>query len=512
MTRRALVVGGGHNGLVCAAYLARAGLAVTLLERRDRLGGACVTEPLWPGYRVSRAAYVLSLFRPEIARELELERHGLALLPRVPSSLTPLADGRALVLGLGAAEDAASIAQFSHRDAARFAEYERWLETIAAALEPLLDDAPRWRGLARAGLALGRRSADALRLLAGPARPILEEWFESEPLRATLATDAIIGAFAPPSARGTGYVLFHHVMGALGGRRGVWAYVRGGMGALSDALAAAARAAGAELRTNAEVVALRCADGRARGVALASGEELDADLVVSGADLARTAAWVEDASARAAFPRLDLESPVVKINAALRELPRFRAFERAPFPPCGTIHLGPTDLDGIERAYADAAAGRVSSLPVVELTLPSTLDDSLAPPGRHVASLFVQYAPVLPADDAAWPHVRDLVRDRALAAVEALAPGFTASIEHLEVLAAPDLEQIFGLSGGNIFHGAMTPQRMFRLRPSARLAPYRSPVPGLWLCGSATHPGGGVLGAPGRNAAREIVRALGGAR
>ncbi len=261
-------------------------------------------------------------------------------------------------------------------------------------------------------------------------------------------------------------------------------------------------------RLSAPVVALRCRDGRARGVALESGEELEADLVVSGADPARTAALVEDAALRAAFPRLDVASPVVKINAALRELPRFAALRQSGLPPCGTIHVGPTDLDGIERAYADAAAGRVSTLPVVELTLPSTLDDSLAPPGRHVASLFVQYAPVLPADDARWPHVRDLVRERALAAVEALAPGFTASIEQLEVLAAPELETIFGLSGGNIFHGAMTPQRMFRLRPSLRLAPYRTPVAGLWLCGAGTHPGGGVLGAPGRNAAREIVRAL----
>jgi phytoene dehydrogenase-like protein len=293
-------------------------------------------------------------------------------------------------------------------------------------------------------------------------------------------------------------------MGDLGGRRGVWSYVRGGMGALSEALAAAASAAGAELRTNAEVVALRRRDGRACAVALASGEELDADVVVSGADLARTAAWVDGDGVD--FPRLDVRSPVVKINVALDELPRFPALRDVV--PCGTIHLGPTDLAGIERAYADAAAGRVSSLPVVELTLPSTLDDSLAPPGRHVASLFVQYAPVLPADHPDWPHVRERVRERALAAVEALAPGFTASIRHLDVLAAPDLEAIFGLGGGNIFHGAMTPSRMFRLRPSPWLRPYRSPVPGLWLCGSATHPGGGVLGAPGRNAAREILRAL----
>lgn len=518
MTQRILIVGGGHNGLVCAAYLARAGRAVTLLERRELLGGACVTETLWPGYRVSRAAYVLSLFRPAIARELALERHGLRLLPRSPASVTPLPDGRALVLGAGGSRDVEEIARFSPRDASRWPDFERWLEHVADAVEPLLDDAPpsfagfgarnllRWGRLGRAGLRLGGRIPETLRLLLGPARALLEEYFESEPLRATLATDAIIGAFAPPSMPGTGYVLFHHLMGTLGGKRGVWAYVAGGMGALSDALASAAREAGAELRTNAEIVAIRTRDGRACGVALADGETLDGDLVVSGMDLARTAALVDDAARAAEFPRSDQRSPVVKLNLALGELPRFRVRDRDSLPLNGTIHVGPIDLDGIERAFGDAASGRVSELPVVELTLPSTLDPSLAPPGKHVASIFAQYAPVLPPNDPRWPDLRDAMRDRAIAAIETLAPGFKASIEHLEVLAAPDLEQIFGLTGGNIFHGAMTPDRLLFMRPSAALAPYRTPLAGLWLCGSATHPGGGVMGAPGRNAAREILR------
>src|SRR5258706_271810 len=521
MAPRALVVGGGHNGLICAAYLARTGLAVTLLERRPIVGGACVTEELWPGYRVSRAAYVLSLFRPVIAEELELARHGLRLLPRVPASITPLEAGGALVLGGAPRADCAEIEQFPRRDAGRYRRYEAWLEGIAGLLEPLLDDAPphlwsndatntaRWRKLARTGVSLARGPglASSARVLFGSARAVLEDWFESEPLRATLATDAIIGAFAPPSALGTGYVLFHHCMGRAGGRRGVWAYVAGGMGALSEALAAAARAAGALVRTGAEVVAIQSKAGRASGVALANGETLDADFVISGADPARTAALVEP-SLRRRFPVLDQRSPVVKLNLALGELPRFRARGSEKLPLSGTIHLGPTDLDGIERAYAAAAAGRVPELPVVELTIPSVVDPSLAPQGRHVASIFAQYAPVLPADDARWPEVREALRDRALAAVESLAPGFTASILHMEVLAAPELEREFGLTAGNIFHGAMQPERLLLRRPSARLRPYRTPLPGLWSCGSSTHPGGGVMGAPGRNAALELLASL----
>ena len=477
---------------------------MTVLERRPLLGGACVTEELWPGYRVSRGAYVLSLLRPVIAEDLGLAKHGLRLLPRVPSSITPLADGRALVLGLEPREDFAEIERFSRRDAEAYRRYEAWLEGIAGALEPLLDEPgpTRWRALRRAGLALARGPGlrSSARLLLGPARAVLEEWFESEPLRSTLATDAIIGAFAPPSARGTGYVLFHHVMGEAGGRRGVWTYVAGGMGALSESLAAAARAAGAVIRTGAEVKVIMTRDGRAHGVALASGETLDADFVVSGSDAARTASWLEDARLRRALPESDYRSPVVKLNLALGQLPRFRA-RGGELPLTGTIHLGPTDLDGIERAWAEAAAGRVPEVPIAELTIPSTVDPSLAPPGRHVASIFAQYAPVLPADDPRWPEVSDAFRDAVLRAVESLAPGFTASIEHMEVLAAPDLERVFGLTGGNIFQGAMHPVELLRRRA-------RTPLPGLWLCGASTFPGGGVMGAPGRNAALELLASL----
>jgi phytoene dehydrogenase-like protein len=514
-SQRVVVIGAGHNGLTCAAYLARAGFEVRVFERREQLGGACSTEELWPGHRVSRAAYVLSLLRPRIAAELELAAHGLALVPRVPASFTPLGDGRSLVLGAGAREDAAEIARFSPADALAYPAYEAWLERVAAALDPLLDLPPpelrargarsAWRA-ARAALALGRGLPRALQLLLGAARPLLEEVFESEPLRSTLATDAVIGAFAGPSTPGTGYVLFHHVMGETGGRRGVWAYVRGGMGRLAEAIAGAARAAGARIQTGCEVQRIRTRAGRALGVVLESGEEVDADAVVSGADPLRTLRAIDPASAvpapaRRALEALDLRSPVVKLNLALGELPRFRVRDRERAPLGGTIHLGPSDLDGLERAFGDAAAGRVSELPLVELTIPSVLDDSLAPPGRHVASIFAQYAPALPAGDARWPELREQMARRALAAVEALAPGFERSIEHMEVLAAPDLEREFGLSGGHIFHGAMTPERLLSGRPAPGWKGYRTPVAGLYLCGAGTHPGGGIMGACGRNAA-----------
>ena len=519
------VVGGGHNGLVCAAYLARAGLRVTLLERRPLFGGACVSEELWPGYRVSRAAYVVSLFRPRIARELALERHGLALLPRSPSSFTPLPDGRSLVLGTDAAQNEAEIARFSKRDAERFGPYEALLEKIAAAAEPLLDVPPPdlrlrrpadlvpWWRAGRAALALGRELPRALRLMLAPARELLCEWFDSEPLRATLATDAVIGAFASPSTPGTGYVLFHHVMGSLTGHRGVWAYVRGGMGALSDALAAAARAAGAELRIEAPVAGLRRGSAGVNGVVLEDGSEIACDAVVSALDPSSTMALLGDGELPPPYARalatIDYRSPVVKINLALRELPRFRVRDRDTVPLQATIHVGANDLDALERAYDDARAGRVSEQPIVELTIPSTLDSSLAPEGRHVASIFAQYAPALPFDHPDWPALRQQMGERAIGSIEEVAPGFRDSIEHIEVLAPPDLERIFGLTGGNIFHGAMTPDRLLMMRPVPDWARYRTPVPGLWMCGSGTHPGGGVMGAPGRNAAREIAADLG---
>jgi len=528
MPPRALVVGAGHNGLAAGAYLARAGVPVRVLERRARVGGACTTEPLGPGFRVSRAAYVAGLLRPALLRELDLARHGLHLLRREPSSFTVLPDGRSLLLGSDPAANREAIRSFSPRDAARFADYEAFLDRVARVLEPLLDApppdpaAPRLRDTRptlRAVRALLRARRDlprALALLLGPARSALEGWFESEPLRGTLATDAIIGAWASPSTPGTGYVLLHHVMGETFGARGVWAYVRGGMGALSEALAAAARAAGAEIELEAPVRRITVEAGRATGVELEDGRALPAGLVLSGADPHHTFLGLVGREHlppefAAAIGTLDFRSPSLKINWALDRAPRFRARPQEGTGPHhhGTIHLGATDLDALDRSFEAAERGRLPERPMVELTVPSSLDDTLAPRGRHVAGAFVQHVPWDPAHDGGWDAARDALANRVQALVDEVAPGFSDSVLHREVLAPPDLEREFGLRGGNIFHGAMTLDRLGPLRPVPGWSRHRPPVAGLYLCGAGTHPGGGVMGACGRNAAGEVLRDLG---
>lgn len=518
-----VIIGAGHNGLVAAAYLAEGGLRVLVLERRPIVGGAAVTEELHPGFRFSRASYVLSLFRPEIVKHLALERHGLTLLPRDPSSFTPLPDGRSLLLGSDGASNQREIAKFSARDARRFPEYEAMLDRAARKLEPLLDRTPpnlanrrpadfvRMARMGLWGLGLGEELADILQLLTGSARTLLERWFESDVLKATLATDAIIGAMVSPRAPGTAYVLLHHVMGETGGRRGVWAYVRGGMGALSEAIATAARERGARIETDAPVRGVLLDDGRAVGVRLESGREVAARAVISNADPATT--FLKLAPEHALPPdfrdrvrAIDVASPSVKINVALSELPNFKARPGLTAGPHhrGTIHVSPTQ-DYIEEAYADAHAGRTSRNPVLEITLPSVLDETLAPRGCHVMSMFVQYGPYA-LSGTSWDAEREAFGDRCLAVLAEYAPNVSRSVVFREVLAPPDQERIFGMTGGNIFHGAMNPDQLFSMRPVPGYADYRTPLENLYLCGAGTHPGGGVLGACGRNAAREVLR------
>jgi phytoene dehydrogenase-like protein len=394
---------------------------------------------------------------------------------------------------------------------------------LAELIEPLTLETPPdpvnarvadlWQGVKLARRLYGARG-DAMRLseiFLEPATRMLDRWFESEPLRATLATDAIIGAFAPPSHPGTAYVLFHHVMGETGGKRGVWGYVRGGMGALTEALASAARDLSVDIACEAPVTAIRVADGRVQGVVLADGREVRASVVASCIDAAQTFTRLIDPATlpddfRAAIDHIDYGSAAAKINLTLAEPPDFRALPgREPGPQHrGTIHIAPT-IDEIERAYDDAKWGKPSRRPILECTIPSVVDDSLTPPGRHLMSMFVQYAPYELAEST-WDQQRDAFADTCIDLLTEYAPNFRNAVIDRQVLTPVDLERTFGLTGGNIFQGAMSPAQLFSRRPVPGWCQYRTPIDGLYLCGSAAHPGGGVIGAAGYNAARTMLK------
>ena len=524
MNYDAIVIGGGHNGLVTACYLARAKWQVLVLERRYVVGGACVTEETFPGFKVSTAAYVNSLFRPEIIRDLRLTDYGFEAIERNPASFSPFLDGRYLMLGTGSARDVDEIAKFSRRDAENYPRYEAMLERVASVVEPTLTQMPpnlvhpslgqlleagkMGRALQRLGPAMG----EAVEVLTGAARPILDRWFESEELKGTIATDAIIGAFMAPSMPGTAYVLFHHVMGETNGKRGVWSYVRGGMGGLTQALAAAAKDLGVEIRTEAEVARILTRGNRVTGVALTNGEEFTAKRVASGVDCHLTFEQLLDPATlptdfRDAVARISYSSASCKINVALERLPSFTALPgHEPGPQhLGTVHLCP-DQDFIERAYDDAKFGNFSREPVVECTMPSALDSTVAPPGKHLMSMFTQYAPYRLKDGPWTDALRNEYADRCFDVVERYAPGFKDSVIDRQILTPVDLETTFGLTGGSIFQGAMPLHQLFAFRPVPGFASYSTPIRGLFLCGAAAHPGGGVMGASGWNAARVMLR------
>lgn len=535
-TYDSLIIGAGHNGLVCAAYLAKAGRRVLVLERRGVVGGAAVTEEIAPGYRSSTASYVISLLLPEIERELRLAEHGYKVLPRSPSSFTPFKDGRSLLMGPDAAMNRREIAKFSARDAEAFPRYEALLTRIAEHLEPALMDTPpdllplpsewrargfmdRLRNLRRGGALyralkkLGDALPEAIEILTGAATPVLDRWFESPELKGTLATDAIIGSFSPPSAPGSGYVLLHHVMGMAGGARGVWGYVEGGMGALTQAMARSVQSLGVEIRCDADVEQILVENGRACGVRLANGEVIRAQQLASNATAQVTFEKLLPPehlpeAFRRAVQRIDYASAAVKINLAITELPQFTCMpdrHGAVGPEHrGTIHINALPED-IERAYEDARRGMPSERPVIEMVIPTSVDTTLAPPGHHIVNLFVQYAPYTLAS-ANWDAWRDKFADRCIAQIGEHAPNFAASVLHREVLAPPDLEARFNLTGGNIFQGAMPLHQLFSFRPVPGWSDYATPVKGLFLCGAAAHPGGGVMGACGRNAAQAMLR------
>ena len=488
-----VIVGGGHNGLVAAAYLARAGKRVLVLERRERVGGAAVTEEPWPGFRVSTASYLVSLLRGEIVRDLELERFGYRVYPKDPPFFTPFPDGRYLFMWQDTARTVEEIAKFSRRDAAAFPKYDAHVEHLAEQMDALLlREAPDDVG-------------DDLRgVMDLSVAEFLDCWFESDEVKVTLATDGVIGANGGAYTPGTAYVLLHHCMGMAAGRRGLWGYVRGGMGALSEAIAASAKAHGAEIRVNAAVSKILVKDGRAKGVVLESGEEISAAAVASNLDPRATFLKLMDQrDLPAEFVRTiqeyRCEGTSLKMNLALDGLPEFRALPGAPGPQHrATIHLCPS-IDYVERAWQDARAGRPSKNPMLEIGLPSMYDPTLAPEGKHVMSVFLQYAPYT-LRGATWDQLRHSYAERVLDVIEEYAPNIRSIVRERQVLTPVDIEHRFGMTGGNIFHGELSADQLFAKRPG-----YRTPVSDLFLCGSGTHPGGGVMGASGYNAARAML-------
>ncbi len=521
----AIIVGGGHNGLVTAALLAKAGLQVLVLERRDLVGGCAVTEEIWPGYRVSTAAYLISLLQERVVRELELERFGYHADPKDPPFFSAFPDGRHFFMWKDMKETQKEMARFSARDAERFPQYEALIERLAVIVESMLletppDFPPKGVGSVVDYLKLAARFrrleardlAALVKVFTQSASDFLDEWFESDEVKVTLATDGVIGANGGPRSPGTAYILLHHCMGGVGGRRGVWGFVRGGMGAVSEAIAGSARSRGAVIRTSAAVERILVEGGRAAGVALEGGEEIRARIVASNLDPKTTfLRLIEKRHLPEEFAggirKFRCEGTSMKINLALSGLPDFAAFPGAPGPHHrATMHICPT-MEYVERAWDDAKYGLPSGSPLLELTIPTMYDASLAPAGRHIMGIFLQYAPYT-LRGTSWDALRDTYADRVIDIIDGYAPGFRRLVVERQALSPLDLERRFGIAGGNIFHGEMSLDQMFVMRPLAGWARYRTPVAGLYLCGSGAHPGGGVMGAPGYNCAREIVKDL----
>ncbi len=523
------IIGGGHNGLVTAAYLAGAGLHVVVLEKNAVVGGAAMTEEFHPGFRNSVGAYTVSLLSPKVIADLDLRRHGLRIVERPVANFWPIDATRGLVLPYGLTNRQKAIAQVSKADAERLPAYEAALDRAAAHLRDLTLRTPPNVGASVVDMLrnapLGRRlyglSLDDKRLLLDlftkSAAQFLAQWFESDIVKGAFAFDGIVGAYASPYTPGTAYVLLHHCFGEVNGKAGVWGHAIGGMGAITHAMAKAAEAHGAVIRTNATVAMLRTTEQTATGVILADGEEIRAKVVASNIQpkLLFRAYVPQDAiddATRRRFTSIETGSGTFRMNLALSELPDFRSHPGTNFQPhhASGIVIGPT-LAYLERAYLDSRRDGWSAEPVVEMLIPSTLDDSLAPKGQHVASLFVQHvAPRLPAgrswaDETEKARFADLVIDT----VTKHAPNFRASILGRQVLSPLDLELRFGLVDGDIFHGQLSLAQLFSARPVLGHADYRMPVKGLYLCGSGAHPGGGVTGIPGHNAAREILKDFG---
>jgi phytoene dehydrogenase-like protein len=520
--RDVVIVGGGHNGLACAAYLAKAGLDVVVVEKRDIVGGAATTEEPWPGYRVSSASYVVSLMPPRIVRELDLKRHGYEVSIVTPDYFVPFPDGTSLTLWGDVSRDSAAIAGFSERDANAYVEFDRYFDHAARLLKDLMfvvppninvRELPKWAATAgKFRKWSGRDVHEIVRLFTMSAADFLDEWFEDDRVKGALATQAIIGAWAGPMTPGSAYVLMHHWIGEIDGHAGAWGWVKGGMGGVSQAMARSAESAGAEIRTDAEVdrIAIN-ASGRAVGVALLDGTLIRSQRVVSSAHPVTTYLSLIGAERLPGDVVRDVErfrtrSGSVKLNVALSELPEFPSWEEETSVHRGLVANSPS-IEYLERAWDDAKYGRMSEHPYVEVVFPTAHEpEGLAPDGKHLMLGFAQYGPYELAEGSWDDGGRDEFARRVFDGLGEYAPKLKDSIEQVEVLAPKDIEDRFGLVGGNIMQGELTPDQLFGFRPITGYGDYRTPVGGMYLCGSGTHPGGGVMGVPGRNAASVVLR------
>ncbi len=517
-----IIVGGGHNGLVCAAYLAKSGKHVLVLEKRQVLGGAAVTEEVFPGFKFSTLSYVVSLFRPSIIRDLELPRHGMEIIP-LESAFTPHFEGPGLCRWLDPARTRREISRFSVKDAEVYPEFSvamtktsRFVKAFidAPAPDPTSFALPDLLQLIRVGRALTKDGASFLdlqtKLLTMSSADFLDRWFESDALKAPMAVSGIIGTFLGVRSPGTAYVLLHHYMGEIDGAFRSWGFSKGGTGQISLACARAAEEHGAEMRTGVQVQHIQVKNGRASGVVLENGEVIAAKTVVSNCDPART--FLElvgedhlDPEVIAKVKRYKFRGSSGKVNLAVDRLPQFTGREGTAHLR-GDIAIAPS-IEYLERAYDQAKYGEFSSRPFINMVIPSIMDPSVAPPGKHVISLFVQYAPYhLASGPDSWPQHREKFGDTVIDTIAEYCPGFRDSILHRQVITPWDLEQEYGLTEGNIFHGELTLEQLLFQRPMAPWSRYRTPIKNLWMCGSGTHPGGGVMGAPGQQSATHLLK------
>ena len=517
-----IIIGGGHNGLVCACYLAAKGLHVRVLERRNVVGGAAVTEEFHPGFRNSTASYTVSLLNPKIIADLKLVEHGLRIVERPFANFLPLNDREYLRVGGSLAATQAEVAKFSTRDAEKLPGYYAMLDVVAAVLKDMLLETPpnvgggisdllrAWKvGKRFKALDMAARR-DVLDLFTKSAGDVLDSYFESDPIKACFGFDSVVGNFASPYTPGSAYVLLHHVFGEVNGKPGIWGHAIGGMGAITQAMAAEAAARGVEIALDAGVTRVLVRDGRALGVVLEDGSEIHAKCIVSNLNpkllfqqlIARDAV---DAEFGRRIDAYKCGSGTFRMNVALSELPRFTCLpEPGPHLASGII-MAPT-LRYMEQAYFDAKSFGWSKNPIVEMLIPSVVDDSLAPVGKHVASLFCQHVAPTLSEGRSWDDHREEVADLMIATVSKFAANFSASVIARQIHSPLDLERKFGLIGGDIFHGALSLDQLFSARPVLGYGDYRTPIKGLYQCGAGTHPGGGVTGIPGHNAAREILR------